>query len=95
MTGDRFRARADKCFRAANSVADPERKLAHLDLADRWLRLATQIDKMDAETRHETPRVCRPGTRELVVPQTPYRVRGSTIEIARVYHSSRRWPERL
>jgi len=92
MTGNRFRARADKCFRAANSVADPERKLAHLDLADRWLRLATQIDKMDAETRHETPRVCRPGTRELVVPQTPDRVRGSTIEIARAYHSSRRWP---
>jgi hypothetical protein len=57
MTGNRFRARADKCFRAANSVADPERKLAHLDLADRWLRLATQIDKMDAETRHGTPLV--------------------------------------
>jgi toxin ParE1/3/4 len=40
-----------------------------------------------------------PGTRELVIPKTPYvvpyRVRGSTIEIARVYHSSRRWPERL
>jgi len=40
-----------------------------------------------------------PGTRELVIPKTPYvipcRVRGSTIEIARVYHSSRRWPEWL
>jgi toxin ParE1/3/4 len=40
-----------------------------------------------------------PGTRELVIPKTPYvvpyRVRGSTIEIVRVYHSSRRWPERL
>ena len=40
-----------------------------------------------------------PGTRELVIPKTPYtapyRVRGTTIEIARVYHSSRRWPERL
>jgi toxin ParE1/3/4 len=34
-----------------------------------------------------------PGTRELVIPKTPYivpyRVRGSRIEIARVYHSSR------
>jgi toxin ParE1/3/4 len=33
-----------------------------------------------------------PGTRELVIPKTPYivpyRVRGSTIEIVRVYHSS-------
>jgi toxin ParE1/3/4 len=40
-----------------------------------------------------------PGTRELVIPKTPYvipyRVRGSMIEIVRVYHSSRRWPERL
>src|ERR1700686_303682 len=37
-----------------------------------------------------------PGTRELVIPKTPhvvpYRIRGTTIEIARVYHSSRRWP---
>lgn len=40
-----------------------------------------------------------PGTRELVIPKTPYivpyRVRGSRIEIARVYHSARRWPDRL
>jgi toxin ParE1/3/4 len=40
-----------------------------------------------------------PGTRELIIPKTPYivpyRIRGTTIEIARVYHSSRRWPERL
>jgi toxin ParE1/3/4 len=40
-----------------------------------------------------------PGTRELVIPKTPYvvpyRVRGSTIEIVRMYHSSRRWPQRL
>jgi toxin ParE1/3/4 len=42
-----------------------------------------------------------PGTRELVIAKTPYivpyrlRLRGSTIEIVRVYHSSRRWPQRL
>ncbi len=40
-----------------------------------------------------------PGTRELVIPKTPYivpyRVHGSKIEIARVYHSSRRWPDHL
>jgi toxin ParE1/3/4 len=39
-----------------------------------------------------------PGTRELVIPDTPYiipyRVRGTTIEIVRIYHSARRWPER-
>jgi toxin ParE1/3/4 len=39
-----------------------------------------------------------PGTRELVIPKTPYvvhyRVRGTKIEITRVYHTSRRWPDR-
>lgn len=25
----------------------------------------------------------------------PYRVRGATVEIARVYHGARRWPDRL
>ena len=39
-----------------------------------------------------------PGTRELLVPRTryvvPYRVRGQTIEILRVFHMSRRLPER-
>jgi toxin ParE1/3/4 len=38
-----------------------------------------------------------PGTRELVIPQTPYvvpyRVRNGRIQILRVYHAARRWPE--
>jgi toxin ParE1/3/4 len=38
-----------------------------------------------------------PGTGELVVPRTPYivpyRVRGEIIEILRVFHSARRWPD--
>jgi len=46
------------------------------------------------------PNVGRPGrvagTRELVVPGTPfivpYRVTTKTIEILRVYHAARRWP---
>jgi hypothetical protein len=54
ITGNKFRARADKCLREANSMADPERKLAHLDLAQRWLRLATQIDNMDVEPPSDT-----------------------------------------
>ena len=61
MTSNRFRARADKCFSAANSMADPERKLAHLDLAQRWLRLAIQIDKMDAAARCVAPLVSLQG----------------------------------
>jgi plasmid stabilization system protein ParE len=51
----------------------------------------------------ENPKLGRPGrvpgTRELIIPDTPYivpyRVRQSKIEIVRVYHASRRWPDRL
>jgi toxin ParE1/3/4 len=38
-----------------------------------------------------------PGTRELVIPQTPYivpyRVQGHVIQILRAYHGARRWPD--
>jgi addiction module RelE/StbE family toxin len=38
-----------------------------------------------------------PGTRELVAPRTPfvvpYQVSGNTVEILRVYHGARRWPD--
>jgi toxin ParE1/3/4 len=37
-----------------------------------------------------------PGTRELVVPNTPYilpyRVRANAVEILRVFHAARKWP---
>jgi toxin ParE1/3/4 len=40
-----------------------------------------------------------PGTRELVVPRTPfivpYRIAGGNIQILRVYHGARRWPDRF
>nr|WP_241696268.1 type II toxin-antitoxin system RelE/ParE family toxin [Solimonas terrae] len=40
-----------------------------------------------------------PGTRELVVPNTPYlipyRVRAKRIDILRVFHGRRRWPSSL
>ncbi len=40
-----------------------------------------------------------PGTRELVVNETPYivpyRVRGQTVHILRVFHTARKWPSRL
>jgi plasmid stabilization system protein ParE len=39
-----------------------------------------------------------PGTREVIVAKTryivPYRVRGTTIEVLRVFHTSRRLPDR-
>lgn len=51
----------------------------------------------------EFPGIGRPGriagTRELVVDGlpfiVPYRLRGETIEILRVYHAARRWPPRF
>jgi toxin ParE1/3/4 len=40
-----------------------------------------------------------PKTRELVVARTPfvvaYRINDTTIEVLRVFHGSRRWPDRL
>ena len=40
-----------------------------------------------------------PGTRELVIPRTPfvvpYRVRGATVQILRVFHAAREWPDRF
>lgn len=51
----------------------------------------------------EHPAAGRPGrvagTRELLVPRTPYilpyRVLGEVLEVLRVLHSARRWPRRL
>ena len=62
-------------------------------------RIATRI--VDAVARlAEHPQMGRagrvPGTRELVVPGTPYivpyRVRGDAVEILRVFHAARKWP---
>jgi toxin ParE1/3/4 len=49
------------------------------------------------------PRIGRPGrvpgTRELVIPKTPfivpYRISDGTVEVLRIYHGARRWPERF
>jgi toxin ParE1/3/4 len=49
----------------------------------------------------ENPKMGRPGrvpaTRELVIPRTPfivpYRLRGGAIQVLRVFHGARRWPE--
>ena len=40
-----------------------------------------------------------PGTRELVMPKTPfivpYRLVGNTVQILRIFHNARRWPGAL
>jgi toxin ParE1/3/4 len=51
----------------------------------------------------ENPAMGRAGrvaeTRELVVAETPYiipyRIRGDVVEILRVFHAARKWPERF
>lgn len=72
-------------------VAKENRQAAH-DLVKRVL------DAVDVLTDH--PGIGRPGrvpgTRELVVTGisylVPYRVKGRSVEILRVFHGSRRWP---
>jgi hypothetical protein len=49
MIGDKFRARADR-YVEARTVTDPVHKLALLDVAQRWLRLAAQIDGVAIDT---------------------------------------------
>ena len=59
--------------------------------------------RIAVERLQEFPMIGRPGrvegTRELVVPDTPYlvpyRVRGHAVEILRVFHGARKWPKKL
>jgi toxin ParE1/3/4 len=61
-------------------------------------RIVTGVDLLATQ-----PALGRPGrvpsTRELIIIGTlytvPYRVRDDTVEILRVFHGARRWPERL
>ncbi|NVO16902.1 MAG: type II toxin-antitoxin system RelE/ParE family toxin [Rhodoplanes sp.] len=59
------------------------------------------LDRAELLTVHtELGRAGRvPGTRELVVPGTPfvvpYRVSGETVEVLAVLHGARRWPDRF
>ena len=60
-------------------------------------RVRDAVAKLEAQPGHGQPgRV--PGTRELIVAKTsyivPYRVRGTTVEVLRVFHTSRRLPDR-
>jgi toxin ParE1/3/4 len=62
------------------------------------LRIATAVEHL---TSHPASgRIGRvPGTRELIITGTPYivpcRVRGDAVEILRVFHAARKWPDKL
>ena len=66
-------------------------------------RIALRIIEAVETLIPENPRIGRPGrvsgTRELVVAKTPYiapyRILGETIEVLRVFHGARRWPDRF
>jgi hypothetical protein len=46
-SGDEYRKRANECIAAADKAAEPVRKVSLLELAQRWLRLAFQVDKIE------------------------------------------------
>lgn len=64
-------------------------------------RTAQRIIEMVEAVLAPNPHIGRPGrvpgTREFVIAATPYvvpyRMRGDALEILRVYHGARRWPE--
>jgi len=64
-------------------------------------RIALHIAHNIEQLLPNNPRMGRPGrvpgTRELVVPKTPfivpYRLQRNVIQILRAYHGSQRWPE--
>jgi len=61
-------------------------------------RIASAVEQL---TNHlASGRIGRvPGTRELIVTGTPYivpyRVRGDAVEVLRVFHAARKWPDKL
>jgi toxin ParE1/3/4 len=63
------------------------------------LRIVDEIERV----LPDNPQIGRPGrvpgTRELVIARTPYiapyRVRHGAVEVLRVYHGARRWPDRF
>jgi toxin ParE1/3/4 len=66
-------------------------------------RVVRHIIQNVEELLPDNPQIGRagrvPGTRELVIPRTPYivpyRFQRTTIQILRVYQGARRWPDRL
>ena len=70
-----------------------ERPAAAKRQVERILAAAVRLERFPESGRPGR----RPGTRELVVSQTPYllpyRLRGELIEVLRVLHGRQRWPD--
>jgi toxin ParE1/3/4 len=73
------------------------------DNPDAAQKLAMAIVNAVETNLPANPHMGRPGrvngTRELVITNTsyivPYRMKAGVIQVLRVYHSARRWPDRL
>jgi toxin ParE1/3/4 len=63
------------------------------------LHIIQNIDTLLPRSPEMGPPGRVPGTRELIIPRTPfivpYRLEGNTIQILRIFHGARRWPEIL
>ncbi|HYM78957.1 MAG TPA: type II toxin-antitoxin system RelE/ParE family toxin [Candidatus Dormibacteraeota bacterium] len=89
-----------KWLRIARANLDAEAEYIARDDPAAAARMVTTISRA-IESLRRFPSMGRPGrvmgTRELVVPRTPYivpyRVRHDTVEILRVFHAARRWPK--
>jgi toxin ParE1/3/4 len=61
------------------------------------LRILHDVEDLLPENPHMGRPGRVPGTRELVIPRTPYivpyRVQGEALQVLRVFHSARRWPD--
>ena len=61
------------------------------------LRIVETVEQLLPNNPHMGRPGRVPGTRELVIARTPYivpyRIRGRTLEILRVYHGARLWPD--
>jgi toxin ParE1/3/4 len=61
------------------------------------LRLLHDVEYLLPDNPHMGRPGRVPGTRELVIPRTPYivpyRMQGESIQILHVYHGARRWPD--
>jgi transcription elongation factor Elf1 len=68
MTGDKFRARADRYIKAARVATDPVHKLALVDIAQRWLRLAAQLDRTAIHVSRNSEAATTQGRSTLALP---------------------------
>jgi toxin ParE1/3/4 len=91
-----------KWLRIALANLDAEAEFIARDNPAAAARVVASIERTVEKLRRH-PSMGRPGrvigTRELVIAGTPYivpyRVRDDTVEVLRVFHAARRWPEKL